>query len=245
MDTLYNLSFEINDECPMTAVHDRCPRSHNRFRYYEKGEPITIEEIIDFTNFCISEFKFRGLICVNYYNEPLATKDRVIQMTKAFPNRVILYTNGLLFDNPFSPEDVEILNGINHTWVSEYRDTGLRDRLDGKPHIKFQEGSLDRRTEDVEPVFNQKNNFCKRIDLELAIDYYGYGHMCCADWKGEMYIGNIKRDNYCTFLQSWSNWKDFLRKGQPWLEEDFHILPNCCQMCLTRTPHLSKDASYG
>lgn len=241
METLYNLSFEINDSCPMTDEHPDCPRGHNRFRHYRKYEPITIDEIIDFTNICIDKFNFRGLICVNYYNEPLATKDKVLQLVEAFPNRIILYTNGVLLDG----SDEKILNGVNHIWVSEYKDTGLRERLKDYPKVRFQKGSLDNRTRDVAPVFNPKNNFCRRIDLELCIDYYGYGHICCADWKGEMYIGNMKSDDPCVFLQSWNNWRILLRSSQPWSQDDFHCLPNCCQLCLTRTPHLSKDASYG
>jgi hypothetical protein len=224
----------------MTEEHPKCPRNHNRFQYYEKGDAITVDEIIDFSNVCINQFNFKGLICVSYYNEPLATKDRVIRLIEEFPDRVIVLTNGFLFDNPLSEEDELILNGVNQLWITEYKDLGLRERLKDYPKVNFNKGTMDKRTKDVVPVFNPNNNFCKRIDLELCVDYYGYGHMCCGDWKGEMYIGNIKHDNPCTFLQSWENWRSFLRSSQPWIEVDFHLIPNCCQLCLTRTHHLSQ-----
>ena len=244
MNFLSWLTFEINNMCPLTKEHPKCPRNHDRFRDRDikNLEPITIPEIINFVNVCISNYGFKGLVTLHYYNEPLTTKDKVLQLTEAFPNKVYVWTSGVLFRSPFSEEDLKIRETSYAIRMTVYPGReDIQKRLSQFPKVSYQSGyELDNRTlENVNFTWLLKNPSCFRTDWELITDYFGFGHCCCGDWKGEINIGNLKTDGPDAYLSKWMKQRSFLKDSQPWdTKEKFEALPAICQICKMRTPFI-------
>lgn len=241
MFKLHWLTFEINNECPLTKEHPQCPRSHDRFKNKSLGDPITTQEIIDFVNLCTKTYGFNGLIALHYYNEPLCTKKRVFQLAHAFPDKITLRTNGILFETPLSLIDEAIIDLVHDIYITVYPGYEKKtERFLGRPKFDFWRLGLDNRAlENSTPSYLVNIlNRCGRPDWELITDYYGYLHLCCSDWKGEMHIGNIKTDNWANCIDKWDHLRQYIKSNQPWDEAHYHILPPVCKRCLILTPHI-------
>ncbi len=219
---LKHLAFEINDECQLTNLHKECPRNTRKLI----GNPLETKDIIGFLHHCINR-GFDGLVNVHYYNEPLLSKDKLIEIIEAVPEaKYSLWTNGI----NLSIEDKFLIKRFTDVMVTIYPETNttaLNILSDTCKNIRFQQGALDGRIQQIEG-----NNIerCGRPNWELIVDYCGKGHVCCGDWQSEMYIGDI-RDGYDKFLSRWNLWRKQL------LNHDF---PNICKMCFARTPEMSR-----
>lgn len=239
LSRLKYLAFEINDECPLTSLHLECPRNSNRWQNSENDVPITLGDMISFYMYC-SRRGFNGLVNVHYYNEPLATKQRLLNLVDALPEaKFSLWTNGVYL-SPNSRRN-SFLKKFTDVMVTIYPHSNLRALANLKlnyPHVRFQTANLDARRNDVNPQFNPHITRCNRPWWELIVDYYGNGHVCCGDWKGEIKIGNIKTDDYDVFIRSWEKVVTSLSKT--WNAESFSSLPRICQVCTTRTPGMSQ-----
>jgi len=230
------LSFEINDLCNLTDQHPQCPRNADRFANSSSQTPIGIDDIVNFFRFC-KGLGFNGLVNLHYYNEPLCTKDKMLEIISRLPEaNFSLWTNGLLLSGDYRKNT--FLNAFEDVMITVYPFTNrntVANTMIHYPNVRVQEAHLDnRKTEDIEPKFNPKITSCHRPDWELIIDYYGNGHVCCGDWKAEMRIGNILNTPYQEFIDNWKKWRD--RLSQNWNEETYKLLPNVCKLCLTRTP---------
>jgi len=241
------LAFEINDNCPLTAVHKECPRNCDRFPSPVYVPPIGPVEIAEAANFAI-DHGFDGWINVHYYNEPLATPAILQTVLMTVPRgKFSLWTNGLYL------KDVSdaFLKQFVHVMVTIYPETPVDqlERLMGPDHtnVTFQRANLDGRArEDITPRFNPHITSCNRLDWEFIVDYYGEGHICCGDWRAEIEIGNIQVDRLEIFFDKWIYAKRKLRRvlskiTQSSFEKGSDTeIPDVCKLCLTRSPWISQ-----
>lgn len=247
LSDLKYLTFEINDECPLTAVHKECPRNCDRFPSPVFVPPIGHVEIAEAANFAI-DGGFGGEILFHYYNEPLATPELLAVIMDMVPRgKFSLWTNGLYLKKVTD----DFLHRFVHIMVTIYPETPVDQlkRLMAPEHTNtvFQRANLDGRArEDVRPRFNPRIGRCGRLDWELIIDYYGEGHICCGDWRAEIEIGNIQVDRIETFFDKWIYVKRKLRRVLSKITQDSFEkgsdveIPDVCKLCLTRSPWISQ-----
>lgn len=241
MSKLQYLSFEINDECPLEKEHPQCPRNiKDRYAKSSSSEPITVNDIVGFYHHCVEYHGFCGIVNFSYYNEPMATKERMIEIMKALPEaKFSLMTNGMFLDE--TPECGWIISHCKDVVVTVYEQTnvGIVDLLciRYEQMRKWAGGLDDRINENIIPVYRSDITHCGRPNFDLTIDYYGNGHICCGDWRGEINIGNIKTDCYEKFLSKWNIIRNELSK--PINEINYKDLPRVCKLCFARTPHVS------
>jgi len=239
------LAFEINDECPLTGIHKECPRNYDRFPNPVFVPPIGPVEIAEAANFAI-DHGFDGLINVHYYNEPLATPEIAEQVLDQVPRgKFSLWTNGLYLDRVTD----DFLKRFVHVMVTIYPETPIDqlERVMNHTNVTFQRANLDGRyREDITPRFNPAVTKCNRLDWELIVDYYGQGHICCGDWRGEIEIGNIQIDRLETFFDKWIYEKRRLERvlfniTPASFEKGSDVeIPDVCKLCLTRSPYISQ-----
>jgi hypothetical protein len=237
---LRHLSFEINDSCILDSIHNLCPRNSNRWEYSTSFDPITKEDVVNFATYC-TNLGFKGLINFHYYNEPLCTKELMLSIVDLLPNNLFsLWTNGILLKK----EDEKWLGKFTDVMITLY--DGFYENIDfiyyllsNFPNVRCQlEDFDDRKNELITPKYNPQIWHCNRPNWELVIDYYGNGHICCGDWKGELKIGNIKTMPYDEFLNNWIKVKTLTLR--PWTEDTFKDIPRICQICTTRSPKISQ-----
>jgi hypothetical protein len=216
------LSFEINDECQLTNIHKGCPRNARKLI----GKPLETSEIISFLHHCLRR-DFRGMVNFHYYNEPLMSKKRMMEVMAAVP-----YANYSLWTNGFNltAADAPLINLFSDVMVTIYPGVNIYN-LNALSvacrNMRFQQGNLDNRILQIEGKEIKK---CDRPNWELIVDYCGQGHVCCGDWKSEMYIGDI-RDGHDRFLARWDLWRKQL------LNKEF---PEICKVCYARAPETSR-----
>jgi len=214
------LTFEINDECPLTAVHPECPRNHDRWGDRDISRTLDTNSIIKFVDFCTREFGFSGLLTFHYYNEPLESMDDVYGLVLRYPGRVSLWTNGLRFHRYLNPIETTIIEKAHDVVVTRYPENDyLEETLAGYVGImkvRFQYIDLDNRAEQSDnPVFHEGYERCGRPNWELITDYHGYVHLCCADYTGETKLGNILTDNPYEVLEKWNAHREHVLSLQP------------------------------
>lgn len=219
---LKHLAFEINNECQLTNLHKECPRNTRKLI----GNPIETKDIIGFLQHCLKR-GFDGLVNVHYYNEPLLSKDKLIEIINAVPEaKYSLWTNGI----NLSLDDESFIKRFTDVMVTIYPETNINvfNILSTTcKNMRSQQGFLDKRIHHIE---GKEIERCGRPNWELIIDYCGKGHVCCGDWELEMYIGDI-RDGYDMFLKRWDLWRKQLLN---------HEFPNICKVCFARTPEMSR-----
>lgn len=241
MEKLRYMSFEINNECPLTEKHPKCPRNiADRYALSRSKDPIAVDDIAGFFRYCAERRGFGGLVNMHDYNEPLETPERIMEIMDRIPEaRISVWTNGVLLKNeePY----IEIVERCAEMMVTVYPETNIeavRELRRRYPHIRTQHGRLDNRmVEHVIPGNGQNFAGCNRVNFDIVIGYYGDVHMCCSDWRGEIVVGNIKTDPYSDILQVWQLYRESLVKRPA--PGGFGMLPRICQVCFTREPHIS------
>lgn len=236
------ISLEINDLCPLTKKHPECPRNYNRFAGLPDYGEITSDEMIAFARLCI-DHGFDGLFTLHNYNEPMATPEIVVQMIAAFPGQVSLWTSGALLD-PESTDDQFIISRCHDVMITRYPGVRIKD-FSHFSNVNFQYHDLDNRAENPSEISDLPNganiprlrrtslsrarikeNFsCTRPDWEIILTNRGWLNMCCADWKGEIKIGNIKTEDPHVLLHRWNQWRKKINNQE---------YPEPCLKCLAR-----------
>lgn len=236
MSFLKFLSFESNDQCNLTNTHLECP-SNDPTRYKNTDQHLNLLDIIEFTELCMKH-GFDGLLTLHYYNEPMLTPGIVATIAREFPDRVSLWTNGALLNYE---KHLGIIQLCHDVMITKYPYIKYDERILALPNVRTQEANLDGRIKEIiKPVYSPHHKRCGRPNWELIIDYHGFGHMCCGDWRGEIEIGNILTDDPHLFLHRWNYHRENINVMQPWDEGTFTDLPFICQECLTRSPIISK-----
>ena len=194
------ICFEANNYCNLAEAHKSfCPA----IQEFRKGTtPASNDDFISFLEQCILN-GFNGMVGFHRYNELTLDIERCLllnEMIHALGLKSIAWSNGTyggclsMFDEVY----VTNYNGDTHNCTTE---------------IKF---NPDHRINiyDTEPISEKEYKPCYRpLNIEMAIDFYGDLCMCCADWKGETEIGNIKKDDYSDILNNWENIKKIAKKG--------------------------------
>lgn len=242
LQRLKYLAFEINDLCPLTGVHKECPRNADPPRWAEHSQehPIDNDLIESYLGFAL-EYGFDGMVNLHYYNEPMATPHRIIDLMDRLDAKWSIWTNGVCVDRAkeiFSRCADVMITIYPETKVGSLQDLGILEM----PNVRVQRANLDGRIrEDIEPRWHPRITRCNRLDWELIIDYYGNGHICCGDWRAEIWIGNANLLAPETFFDSWVWQKEKLdRMLTNITKESFDTIPHVCQLCLTRSPWISQ-----
>lgn len=228
------LSLEINNLCPLTGSHPQCPRNHDRFAGRTDHQP-QISDMIDFAKICMN-YGFDGLITLHNYNEPMVTRDIVQQMVVEFPQRISLWTSGVLLD---PVRDAGLIKSCHDVMITRYPGVTIDD-FSQFSNVKYQDYALDGRSETVviDPSMPHATT-CTRPNWEIIVDCHGYINMCCGDWRTRMYIGNIMTEDHHVLLHKWNQKRKEILSLAPWdTEEKFNQLPRACKKCLLKNTRI-------
>jgi hypothetical protein len=198
IERLQLISFEVTDKCNLAEKHSFCP-SKNMFR---SGSPCSNQEFLDFLYYC-TQHGFKGNVGYIFYNEPTLDLDRC----KFLNDRV--HTLGLkstMWTNGTCKEDLSMFDEV---YVTQYN--GDEDK--GTKAIKYNPDSRIK-IYNTDMIEETKYLPCYRpMVIELPIDYNGNIHLCCADWRGDIKIGNIKDGNFKELLFAWAECCQCAEKG--------------------------------
>jgi hypothetical protein len=227
------ISLEINDQCPLTINHPECPRCKDRFRTQPEQGEVTPAHMIDFVHLCM-EYGFNGLITLHNYNEPMCTPDIVRQMVREFPDKISLWTSGVLLK---VSEHQDIIDLCHDIMITEYPGVGFDPEVRRFDKVKVQNYPLDNRT-GVAPdslVDISIPRHCTRPNWEIILNNRGYLNACCGDWAGKIYFGNILTQDPLVILHRWNQWRKKMQIIQPWdTPEKQAMLHPACRECLAR-----------
>lgn len=226
------LVFEICRACNLCQKHSaHCPSAdQDRYGRLDTSNELTDEVIVQSIREA-RQMGFRGEIAWHYYNEPMLAWDRLrplmATIRQQWPDqRFALWTNGTSF-----PADLSELAIFDDVWVSNYENKPWSTILG--PHVKrlhVLNGQLDGRKR---PAERASDASCLRPYNELIIDHYGNGHLCCADWRGEVWLGNVFRDGFAAVAAQYLGVRDTVRqKPLP------SNAPAACRLCRVRQSHV-------
>ena len=193
MQRLQLLSFEIGRTCNLAADHPWCPVN---FMARPEGE-ISDVDILVFAGACQTH-GFRGLIAWHYYNEPMLEFSRVIRLSDSLREIGLpsgLWTNGSLID----PDDLSWVQHFSRIWITlhdpERREIYRKVEEAAPGRVTIVPGDHDSRLQAYSAGEISCPDCWRPLHLELIIDNGGEAHICCADWKAESWIGNIRKDH--------------------------------------------------
>ena len=202
------LEFELGKKCNLGHVHSQCPNMNpERFAGLATSKELDDDTIVNCAVRAYRELGFTGLVGWIYYNEPLLQMDRMFGLMDRIKAetpkaRFILWTNGMLI-----PEDCERFKAFSQVVVSEYNEQSRRgyERLVAAKlpaSIRIIENAvLDNRLLQVEPA--DKSKPCLRPFTEFVIDHHGNTHLCCYDWRGEAFRGNVMAEDFGELAARW------------------------------------------
>lgn len=237
------LPFEITNICNLSTKHCAlCPAGDpGRYGTLDTSRPITDDIIVE----CVKQARdmgFRGELMWHYYNEPFLAWPRLrllIQRIKQdWPAaRFGCFTNGTSF-----PYDLSELSILDDLWVSNYAQQDWHTLLGPYvKHLRVPDGILDQR---MTPMDYDEWRGCLRPFHEVIIDYYGNGHFCCGDWRGEERLGNVWDEGFRHIVDQYLRILNLVR--QPIMPNDS---PAVCRRCRLRcgrpndsVPDVSRDA---
>ena len=191
------LSIEANRECNLARDHAKCPSADaDRYGDLDTSRPLADDDIMAAIREAMA-MGFAGEIAWHYYNEPLLAWDRLRPlMTRIQAEqpaaRFCLWTNGTQIGRAVPPEQLAVFSSI---WISDYQPSEPGALAPGwsflrqyVPNVHVLPGRLDDRKT---LATNDCHGGCYRPMAELIIDHYGNGHLCCADYRGQVPLGNV------------------------------------------------------
>tara|TARA_B100002003_G_scaffold251738_2_gene297103 strand:- start:3010 stop:4344 length:1335 start_codon:yes stop_codon:yes gene_type:complete len=230
------LNFEIGRSCDLAREHKSFCPSIDRDRYGTLSiEKILKDElIIESIKYAVN-LGFKGFIGFHYYNEPTLFFDRIMRIVAAVENiydtpRFCLWTNGTYLD-----ENLDNLKHFERIVISNYqkKDWSYIEKFMKKNgELQTMGGELDQRKYNFD--IDDEVAPCFRPLVELIIDYYGNGHMCCMDWKGEINLGNIQIEGFKYIVDKFLQVRDQLLLSP--ISEESPLLCKQCKMKLKFIP---------
>ena len=201
------LIFEITDKCNRAKEHTRCPSGDaDRYGTLDTSRPLDDLIIFDCIEYAYAH-GFIGSIGYHFYNEPLL----------AWPRTRLLITR-------------------------------IRDSFPDSKHILWTNGDAIHQpgqSGKIDPaelsVFNACwiSNYANtnwdflRAHIQLVIDFFGNGHLCCRDWQGTVHIGNIFTDGFPAVVANQFRLRDVI--SQDPLPSS---APDICRSCTIRSGSL-------
>lgn len=221
------LTFEVNPNCNLAAIHPKCPiNDPERYRFGRTDRVLQDEDILAFWRWC-RDGGFDGVVLWHLYNEPTLALGRITalmtQMQAEVPSqRFHLWTNH---------RSAVRLNAFTHVQLTDYavvRPSDLDNRRasvtgEGRPYAEARKAS----------------GACGRgAGWEVIIDHHGNWLLCCNDWRCEESVGNIFVDAWPALL-AW--YQDKARIA--WHDrESYEALPRLCRACMDVNPKLHRTA---
>ena len=181
------LIFELGRACNLANMHAKCPsRSAFRFIHDQTYTPDD-DTIVESSIAAYDKHGFTGMIGWHYYNEPTLRGERMLAIMDRIPmGRFILWTNG-----------------TNLEWILRNRERFAHVHC--SPYVNDPQGlQLDNRL-NVIPRDNVDAPCCRPF-TELIFDAYGWQHPCCADWRGDATLGNL-REGFEVILERWQKFQ--------------------------------------
>lgn len=212
------LSFETNPLCNYKKDHPWCPINDPlRYPSYEPKIPCSDSAIVNFA-FKMIEHGFKGKIGWHYYNEPMLTLNRCLnlmdQIKFKYPDtKFVLWTNGSLLDKG-SRAWLPLFYQIS---VSLYND---RDTINAPSVCEGIPGSVcnpaphDARKHIYDITPNNAGGCRRPRDIEMIINYYGNLRMCCSDFRGHVCQGNIMKEDHDLLIKMWFEMADKVANGE-------------------------------
>ena len=224
------LIFEICRECNLANKHHRqCPSGDpTRYGRLLQSHSMTDNDIIDAAVDAYSAREFRGMLGWHYYNEPCLAIDRIETVLERI-RRTVPQARSVLWTNATKlPEDLDRLRIFQQLWVSNYAHRDWSHLRQYVPDLHLMPAELDARNT---PRWNTGFQRCLRPFNELIIDYYGNGHLCCMDWRGDCYLGNVLIDGFQYVAEQFIRVRDQVMT-EPMPAE----APVVCRTCAFRFP---------
>lgn len=218
------LILELTPECPLGAKHTWCPNTHPD-RFKRGGHPLTEDKAIDIAVEAYTEHGFTGMVGFHYYNEPMAGFDKIKRVMsgilEAVPQaRFVLWSNGLCI--PHDLQEYGIFDQLNFT------DYGNKEKLNeiaaAVPNVKIWGKCVDNRmTEKRVKV----GGACFRVFVEFIVDFMGWVHLCCYDWRGKAAVANVHDMPFSEIVKKWQN----IRNALVHHTGVHHTAPGYCRQC--------------
>ena len=174
MNGVRHLSIEAGPRCSMR--HEWCPVSKMPARVAtltpEVAEVIIREALAR---------GFTGEVGFHYYNEPTLYPDFIRRVTEAAPEaRYVLWTNGAFLTDRLAARFGRIV-------VTDYGDL---KPLPAHPNLGVIPCTPDARASIYESPEIREHIVCYRPSFEVPVDCTGRFHLCCEDWRGDVWIGD-------------------------------------------------------
>jgi hypothetical protein len=228
------LVFEIGRKCNYAGYHaGMCPSGEaTRYGRLDTSTPMTDDQIVESAAMAYGELGFVGLVGFHFYNEPCLYFDRIStvfgRILDAVPEaRAVLWTNGTRL-----PDELDRLRIFEQIWVTDYlqHDWTFLERY--VPVVNVVPDNLDHRNQGHAAVDDRR---CLRMFNELILDYYGNGHICCIDFRGDCYLGNIHREGFAEIA------KQFLTVRDQVIQYPMPVTaPAVCRLCAVRLPEVGR-----
>ena len=75
-----------------------------------------------------------------------------------------------------------------------------RDYYKGIKDVSIFIPRFDKRLEDTKDLL-EDTSYCMRQYVELIIDNWGNGHLCCQDWRGDIKLGNVVKEDFQAIVE--------------------------------------------
>lgn len=184
------ISFEINKDCNLKHIHKNCPINYRKID--QSSLTLTTDKIVQ-SILEAKKLNFKGYIAFHNYNEPLLSKNEILNIIHRVPtSKYLLWTNGLLLNRSKMSEN-DFLKKFDKICITVYnkKDKDFFQEISERYHgVKILEYELDDRKDAYTRQHKNLVN-CRRPILDIPIDYYGNVHLCYADWNNTFKIGNI------------------------------------------------------
>ena len=195
------LSHELGSGCNLSKQHNLCPASRPD-RYELLDTTRELDDDIILNNLKIGYgLGFRGYAAFHFYNEPTLQWNRLVGLvlkmkSQIHQSRALLWTNGTQLE----PGKMEELKLFDMMVVSNYFQRDLAFLYKTGVRLWIQRGRLDKRMSKLDRPNGIK---CYRPFNELIIDNFGNGHLCCADYRGEISLGNVFDIGYRQIIKNY------------------------------------------
>lgn len=196
------LILEIGHLCNLAKEHCLCPVTERKTMGGES--PLLQSERVAIAQAAYRQHGFRGFVAFHFYNEPMLRAEEMFdtmrQTRDAVPAaRFLLWTNGTI-----TPDD-ERMRLFDKVVCSNYRDNaaleGYYRKYAADVQVNPANGNwqFDGRLSDwrANPAGYAR---CMRPLVEFIIDDWGRARLCCQDWRGEVEIGDYRRDGLDAML---------------------------------------------
>jgi len=161
---------------------------------------------------------FKGKIGWHYYNEPMITIDRGLnlmnQISSKYPDtKYVLWTNGYKIDKS-SREWLSLFHQISISLYNEEDRMRLTSAIKNIPGASCVAAQHDSRLQ-VYDVKQKNPGGCRRpMDIEMSINHYGNMRMCCSDFRGHISMGNIMEEDHDLLINMWFEMAEKVAAGE-------------------------------